>query len=125
NHKGVPAADSPICASHRAGASMKPSINAVGPAVALFKFVRSSGFDGILKDRERLSAVIWMNGIVGCPTSFHFLERFAEIFQELPIEKFNLTFGTHSAHETGNTIDNLAKFFYDAGSLSQSSGELP
>src|SRR5258708_21265816 len=40
-----------------------------------------------------------------------FLRRFAEIFQDLPVEEFNLAHRVQGTHHPGNGIDNQSKAF--------------
>src|SRR4030095_9450296 len=49
-----------------------------------------------------------MNGIGRAPT-FHFLERLAEIVQDLTIDNFDLTFRIHDGYETGNAFNRQPK----------------
>src|SRR4030095_7100215 len=49
-----------------------------------------------------------MNGIGRAPT-FHFLERLAEIVQDLTVDNFDLTFRIHDGYETGNAFNRQPK----------------
>src|SRR4030095_8384571 len=49
-----------------------------------------------------------MNGIGRAPT-FHFLERLAEIVQDLTVDNFDLTFRIHDGYETGNAFNGQPK----------------
>src|ERR1700752_912332 len=49
-----------------------------------------------------------MNGVGRAPT-FHFLERLAEIVQDLTVDNFDLTFRIHDAYETGNALNGQPK----------------
>ena len=52
-----------------------------------------------------------MNGIAGRLT-FDFLERFAEVFQELPVDEFDFTFGTQGAYESRDAVENFAEIIF-------------
>ena len=49
-----------------------------------------------------------MNGIGRAPT-VHFLERLAEIVQDLTVDNFDLTFRIHDSDETGNAFNRQPK----------------
>jgi hypothetical protein len=49
-----------------------------------------------------------VDGVGGGPI-LQFLNRLAEIFQDLAVEELNLTCSIHGTHEPGNAIDNQAK----------------
>src|SRR5438093_873353 len=49
-----------------------------------------------------------MNGIGRAPT-FHFLERLAEIVQDLTVDNFDLTFRIHDEYETENAFNRQPK----------------
>src|SRR4029434_4842263 len=49
-----------------------------------------------------------MNGVGRAPT-FHFLERLAEIVQDLTVDNFDLTFRIHDGYETGNAFNRQPK----------------
>jgi hypothetical protein len=53
--------------------------------------------------------IIRMNKIAGVP-SLQFLHRLAKIFEELAVDKVELTCGVLGADKAGNSIDNKAEF---------------
>jgi hypothetical protein len=49
-----------------------------------------------------------MNGVAGSPT-FQFLERLAEVFQDLTVDEFDLTCRVHNGDKGRNAIEDLRK----------------
>jgi hypothetical protein len=88
---------------------MKPAVHAIGTPAPVLNIAGIPRFDGMSKGGDHARKLIWMNGVAGGPT-LQFLRRLAEIFQDLPVEEFDLTRRIECKHETRNAIDDGAEF---------------
>src|SRR5260370_24108977 len=60
------------------------------------------------KGGDHTSTIIGMNGVSVGPI-LQFLNRLAEIFQDLPVQEFNFAGRIHGTYQAGNAVDDQAK----------------
>jgi len=66
--------------------------------------IRITRFDRVSPRGDHLREVIRMNGVVGSP-ALQLFESFAEVFQDLVVDEFDLTCRGHDGYQAGNAID--------------------
>jgi hypothetical protein len=71
------------------GARLEPAIHAIGPPLTEFKNVRLPGFDRALPRIDHARKVVRVDNVAGAPI-LQFLSCLTEIFQDLPVEEFDL-----------------------------------
>src|SRR6266850_957357 len=87
---------------------MKPAVHAVSAAETALNVIGLPRLDSVRPFGCCTREIIRMNGIGRAPT-FHFLERLAEIVQDLTVDNFDLTFRIHDGYETGNAFNRQPK----------------
>ena len=88
---------------------MKPAVHAVSAAETVLNVIGLLRFDSVLPFGYYAREIIRMNGIWSART-FHFLERLAEIVQDLTVDHFDLTFRIHDGYgKTGNAFNRQPK----------------
>src|ERR1700722_2306860 len=106
----VPAGNTTFRISRGEGARLKPAVHTVGAPLAEFKIMRLPGFEPALIYVDHARKVIRRDSLeVG--RIFPFLDRLAEIFQGLTVEKLDLACGTQGKHKSRNAIDDQPKAF--------------
>ena len=85
----VPVGDTSFHVPQGEGARLEPAIHAIGAPLAEFKNIRLPGFDRASPRINRTREVFWMDSVASAPI-LQFLSRLAEIFQDLPVEEFDL-----------------------------------
>src|SRR5271155_5867738 len=92
---------------------MKPTEHAICTAESVLMVVRMPGLDGALPRGYHSREVIWMNDIVGGPSS-QLLNRLPEVFQELMVDELDLTCRCLDSDEPGNGVENQPKALFAA-----------
>ena len=64
-------------------------VHAIGTTATIFNIKRLPSFDGAPIGVDHVRKVIRMDSVAGGPI-LHFLNRLAEIFQDLAVDKFDL-----------------------------------
>jgi hypothetical protein len=90
---------------------VKPAVATISTAQTVVNVIRIPSFDRVLPGGGRLREVIWVDGVAGGPT-FQFFESFAEVFQGLIVDEFDLTFRGHDGYQAGNAIDDQANTLF-------------
>ena len=85
----VPVGDTSFHVPQGEGARLEPAIHAIGAALAELKNIRLPGFDRALPCIDHARKVFRMHRVTSAPIP-QFLRRLAEIFQDLPVEEFDL-----------------------------------
>src|SRR5580658_6858340 len=93
----VPTGDMTFRVSQWEGARLEPAIYAIGTPLTEFKNVRLPGFDRALPRIDHARKVFRMDSVASAPI-LQFLSRLAEIFQNLPVEEFDLACRTQGTN---------------------------
>ncbi len=104
----VPKDDAPDRISQGEAVRVEPAVDPVSTAEAGLNVVRMAGFDRSPPRGKDIGEVIQMNGVGDRPT-LQFVERSAEIFQDLAVGDFDLTGRCHESGEARNVIADRAK----------------
>ena len=103
----VPASDTTLGVPERQTAYMKPAINAVSTAHALLDLVRFSSVYRSLPRSNHRGKIIRMNGVASRP-AFQFLERRAEILQDMAVDAFDFAGRGHESDQGRNAVGDRA-----------------
>src|SRR4030095_14949 len=87
---------------------MKPAVHAVSAAETELNVIGLLRVESVLPFGYCTREIIRMNDIGRAPT-FIFLERLAEIVQDLTVDNFDLPFRIHDGYETGNAFNRQPK----------------
>ncbi len=102
---------------------MKPPVHTVSTAQTVVNIIRIPRFDRVPPGGDRLRQVIRVDGVAGTPT-FQFFKSFAEVFQHLVVDEFDLTFRRHYGYQAGDPIDDQANTLFTLPQLRIEAGVL-
>src|SRR3984893_7543157 len=105
-----PAGDTTFRISRGEGARLKPAVHTVGAPLAELKIMRLPGFEPTIIRVHYAGKVIRMD-MLEVGRILPFLNRLAEIFQGLAVEKFDLACGAQSEYKSRNSVDDHTKAF--------------
>src|SRR6266403_2666688 len=104
----VPAGDTAFRISGGESAGLEPAVNPIGTPLAELKNVGLSACDRALPRVDHARKIIRMDSVAGSPF-LQFLNRLAEIFQDLTVEKFDPARSIQRTHHPRNGVDNQTK----------------
>src|SRR6266852_7289139 len=104
----IPTDNATFSVTQRQATRMKPSVRTVSTAQTVVNIIRIPRFDRVPPGGDRLREVIWVDGVARTPT-FQFFKSFAEVFQDLVVDEFDLTLRRHYCNQAGDAIDDQAK----------------
>src|SRR6267378_6221838 len=107
----IPTDNATFSVTQRQATRMKPPVHTVSTAQTVVNIIRISRFDRVPPGGDRLRQVIRVDGVAGTPT-FQFFKSFAEVFQHLVVDEFDLTFRRHYGYQAGDPIDDQANTLF-------------
>src|SRR5229473_3955273 len=104
----IPTNNAPFGITLRTRSKVEPTVHSIGSTATSLHIARLPSFDRPLIGVDHARKVIRMDGVAGGPIP-QFLSGLAEIFQDLTVDKFNLTCRIRCRHKSRNAVDDLAQ----------------
>src|SRR5260221_9274481 len=92
----------------RKPSNLEPSVHAIGSTATILEIKGLPGFDRTPPGLAHARKVIRMDHVAGGPI-LQLLSRGAEVFQELPVDEFDLASRAQGSHKPGNAVDDQAQ----------------